>query len=182
MLVHGDDYLSSGQSKDLDWLKGELEKAYEIQTQRVGGGSDRDQEGKILNRIVRWTEKGFELEADPRHAELVIRQLEIEKEKSLSSPGVDDTSKDDDDGLSPLSPEQATMFRGIAASINYLSPDRPDILYAAKEACRDMANPNEGSWKKLVRIGRYLLGRPRLVWHFEMQEHTEFFDAFSDAD
>ena len=29
-LVHGDDYVSSGMSEQLDWLQGELEKAYEI--------------------------------------------------------------------------------------------------------------------------------------------------------
>ena len=35
-LVHGDDYVSSGLSSDLAWLKGKLEKAYEIKTQRLG--------------------------------------------------------------------------------------------------------------------------------------------------
>ena len=31
-LVHGDDYLSSGQDEDLAWLKAKLEFKYEIQT------------------------------------------------------------------------------------------------------------------------------------------------------
>ena len=36
---------------------------------------DNQQEGKVLNRIIRCTEAGWEIEADPRHAELVIEKL-----------------------------------------------------------------------------------------------------------
>ena len=35
-------------------------------------------EGQVLNRVVRWTPEGYELEADLRHAELIIEQLELE--------------------------------------------------------------------------------------------------------
>ena len=59
-LVHGDDYFSSGDSESLEWMKGILEKAYEIKTQIVGQGSGRQVEGKILNRIVRRTDEGWE--------------------------------------------------------------------------------------------------------------------------
>ena len=34
-LVHGDDYVSSGMSEQLDWFQGELEKAYGINIQRT---------------------------------------------------------------------------------------------------------------------------------------------------
>ena len=34
-LVHGDDYVSAGMSEQLDWLQGELERAYKIKTQRT---------------------------------------------------------------------------------------------------------------------------------------------------
>ena len=34
-LGHGDVYVSSGMSEQLDWLQGELEKAYEIKAQRT---------------------------------------------------------------------------------------------------------------------------------------------------
>ena len=180
-MVHGDDYLSSGQSEDLDWLKAGLEKEFEIQTQRVGKGEGKETEGKILNRIVRWTEEGYELEADPRHIELVVKQLGIEGEKPFATPGVEDTDKEEEVEEDPLTPEEATRYRGIAARINYLSPDRPDVLYATKEACRDMSCPSRRAWQRLVRIGRFLLGRPRLIWHFRMQEAVEFFDTYSDA-
>lgn len=34
-LVHGDDYVTAAMSEDLDWLEGELQKEYEIKTQRT---------------------------------------------------------------------------------------------------------------------------------------------------
>ena len=64
-LVHGDDYVSSGMEEDLNWLEKELAAAYEIQTQKIGGVSGWDSEGKVLNRIVRHTDSGWEMEADP---------------------------------------------------------------------------------------------------------------------
>ena len=63
----------------------------------------------------------------------------------------------------PLRPDQATKFRGIIARLNYLSMDRPDIQYATREASKRMATPREADWRVLQRIGRYLVGVPRLV-------------------
>ena len=71
-LVHGDDYVSAGGAEAMAWLESELEKAYEIQTQKLSDAADCKTEGKVLNRIVRQTSDGWEIEADPRHAELVI--------------------------------------------------------------------------------------------------------------
>ena len=162
-------------------MKTQLEGKYEIQTQRIGTGAGREPEGKILNRIVRWTADGYEIEADPRHSELVIQQLGLEGAKPLSSPGVDGKEEEDIEGDVPLGAEQATRYRGIAARINYLASDRPDVQYSVKEACRDMSTLSTGSWTRLERIGKYLLGRPRLIWKFALQSAIECVDAFSDA-
>ena len=74
-LVHGDDYASSGKPQHLKWLKKELSKTFEIKTTVVGKGKDDASESKILNRIVRRTSGGWELEADLRHAELIIERI-----------------------------------------------------------------------------------------------------------
>ena len=121
------------------------------------------------------------MEADPRHCELVLKQLEVEGQKSLSSPGIEGKEEEDGDGDEPLTAEQASNFRGIAARLNYLSADRPDIQYATKEACREMSSPTSGSWRRLLRIGRYLIGRRRLIWKFALQGAVDAVDAFSDA-
>ena len=52
-LVPGDDYVSAGTEESLAWLEAELEKAYEIKTQKLGNGPGCKLEGKVLNRILR---------------------------------------------------------------------------------------------------------------------------------
>lgn len=71
-LVHGDDYALSGMQEDLDWIEVELEKAYEIKTQKLGLSDGLGREGKVLKRIVQCTDSDGELEADPRHAEFIV--------------------------------------------------------------------------------------------------------------
>ena len=69
--MHGDDYASTGDETQLQWLKRELEK-FETKTTIAGTGPGGVLEGNILNRVIRGTKSGWELEADPRHAELLI--------------------------------------------------------------------------------------------------------------
>ena len=88
-LAHRDDCCSAGARGDLDWLQAELEKAYELKTQRISSRKGCTTEGKVLNRIVRWTKEGYELEGDPSHAELVVEQLELGNAAPLISPGLD---------------------------------------------------------------------------------------------
>ena len=47
-------------------------------------------------------------------------------------------------------------FRSLAATLNFMSLDRSDVHYAAKEICTKMANPPQGSWKRLKKAARYL--------------------------
>ena len=93
--MHGDDYVSAGESQDLDWLESELSKQYEIKTQRTRPREDGGHvEAKILNRIVRRTQHGYELEADPRHAELLIQELTKEESRAISAPGSAEVSEE----------------------------------------------------------------------------------------
>eukprot|EP00969_Alexandrium_andersonii_P009651 421852-Alexandrium_andersonii.AAC.1 len=42
---------------------------------RLGGDAKDVQEVKLRNRIMRWTPEGILYEADPRHAEQLLRDL-----------------------------------------------------------------------------------------------------------
>ena len=69
-------------------MQNELEKAYEIKTQKLGDSPVFKLEGEVLNRIFRHTPSGWEMEGDPRHAALIIEQLGLENEKGVVTPGV----------------------------------------------------------------------------------------------
>ena len=136
-------------------------------------------EAKILNRIVRRTEAGYEMEADPRHAELIVEQVTKEGARTTTTPRKSMAKEGEDE--KELGSEQATQYRALAARCNYLSMDRPDMQFAVKEACREMARPTAGAWSRLERIGQYLKGRPRLIWHFDWQSPVTAIDVYADA-
>ena len=84
-LVHGDDYASTGDLAQLDWPRQELEKKFDVKTQVVGhsGREDVQREAKILNRVIRATQDGWEYECDQRHVEITLEQLGLATAKSL---------------------------------------------------------------------------------------------------
>ena len=132
--VHGDDFTSSGPKESLDWMKKKMEEKYELtESARLGPSCEDDKEVRVLNRIVRWTPEGIEYEADPRHVEQIVRDLDLMGAKSVTTPGLKPTFEQAcHSGLLP--PEKHRAFRAIAARANYLAVDRPDFQYAPKRS------------------------------------------------
>ena len=175
-VVHGDDFVSEGPEEGLRAMDTMLRKEFEIKTEILGPDPRKHvQSIKILNRIITWGKDGISWEPDPRHAELIVESLGTQK--NAATAGIDDIEEDD----TPLSAEATSSYRSLAARANYLAIDRPDILFATKELCRSMSRPTAQAWAKLERLGKYLRGKPRLVWHYHWQEEAEFLRAFSDA-
>ena len=83
--------------------------------------------------------------------------------------------------LEDMEPKQASLFRAIVARVNFLAQDRCDILFASKECSRHMSSPKNGSWAALKRIGRYLIGRPRVVTRYTWQDPQCDLTAYSDS-
>ena len=138
-LVHGDDYASTGDLKNLKWLQTELESRFDMKTQVVGhsGKEGVVEEARILNRIVRATRDGWEYECDQRHVEIILEQLELKNAKLLGTPGVEDaTTVAEEADEQPLSADLTSLYRAISARANYVAQDRSDIQYAVKELCR----------------------------------------------
>ena len=205
VMVHGDDFVAVGEGTHLESTTKALRDKYKIKVEVLGGDKGEAKEIKILNKVIRLTKEGLELEADPRHAELVVRALGLEKSKACATPGVKEAkarSADNDeeevtppakDGLSSDRPDladdeedmgskEATMYRAVVARLNYIAPDRIDIQYAVKEAARAMSAPKQRDWKALMRIGRYMLGKPRLIMKFEWQAQVNTVSTYSDSD
>ena len=91
----------------MTWMEQELAKAYEIQTQKQGMGKDCQLKGKVLNRILRCTDVAWEIEADPRHFELVVEQNGI-MDKGVSTLGVSGSEEEDEEDDVPLVGEDFT--------------------------------------------------------------------------
>ena len=145
----------------------------------MGPGPQDDKEARVLNRIVRWTERGREYEADQRQAEKLLREVGLDEgTKSLGTPAVKAIHEQIDAGIQ-LGSNKTSPYRAIVARANYLFADRPDCQLAAKEICRSMAEPTSFSAEALKRLGRYLVQYPRLVYSYCTPSRMALMDLMS---
>ena len=77
------------------------------------------------------------------------------------APGTIDRQLEDD-GEKELASKRATEYRELAARLNYVAQDRPDIQYATIETRRHMAGPRGGDAESSERIARYWAQKERL--------------------
>ena len=138
---------------------------------------------KILNRIITWHhDRGISYEVDPRHVEIISQQSLLRDAKLVTTPGTKDEGRTADDNEEPLDEEDATKYRALVARCNYLSPDRRDIAFSVKELVRRMSSPRKGDWTRLKRLGRYLVGKPRLQQWLAWQQAPKGINTYTDAD
>ena len=78
-----------------------------------------------MNRIARCADVGWEIQADPRHAELVVEQFGIEH-KGVSTLRVSGIEDQNEEGDVSLVGEDITRFRRVIARCNYMAADKPD--------------------------------------------------------
>jgi len=113
-----------------------------------------------------------------------VKALGLEDAKALASPG----TPEDNEGVKAreqpedLQGNEATEYRAIAARLNYLSLDRPDLQYAAKNVAKNMSAPKAYDWQAVKRVGRYLRGAGRFVQTFEWQKTPNVITACTDSD
>jgi hypothetical protein len=178
-IVHGDDFVLSGRAAALDVVKAGMHERFLLkELGRLGGGEGELRELRVLNRVIRWTPEGLKYEADPRHAEIVVRGV-AGAERILSAPG---THSKDFEGPERELPEKiARLFRSFAARANYLAMDRPDIAQATKELCRRMSAPRAADLRALSRVARYLAGASRVVYEYPWQVKPVL-SVYTDSD
>jgi hypothetical protein len=66
--------------------------------------------------------------------------------------------------------------------LNFVSPDRPEALFATKECMRAMSKPTEEDEAKLKRLLRYYKGKPREVIKMMKGGRLEAIIVYVDAD
>ena len=120
------------------------------------------------------------MEADPRHVDLVLEQLGLDKGASVTTPLVKVKEEERDNTV--LGAEEAATYRSIAMRIGYLSMDRPDMLRTVREMAKGLKEPQQYHWGLLKRAARYLRGTPRLVQLVPYQDQFTCINAWSDSD
>eukprot|EP00973_Karenia_brevis_P066489 9242322-Karenia_brevis.AAC.1 len=74
-MVHGDDFVSTATGNALRWLESAIRKSFEITTTVIGPEREDKKQVRVLNRTITYANGGIEYEPDPRHAELIVKDL-----------------------------------------------------------------------------------------------------------
>ena len=63
VLVHGDDFVATGNREDIAEFRKALARRFTVKDKVIGSRADLGelQETRVLNRIIRWTTKGWEI-------------------------------------------------------------------------------------------------------------------------
>ena len=112
----------------------------------------------------------------------MIKALGLEGASPAPTPGVaaqgETRVEDNEDSIHPeLGHEETTMFRAVAARLNYLSQDRPKITFATMKLC----SKDTQDLKNFQRVGRFLVGRPRVWCLFGWQARPSSLNALADV-
>ena len=88
----------------------------ELKTQILGREPGEDREGKVLTRVIRATDPGWEYEADQRHGELIVKETGMENAKPTTTPAAEE--KEELDDKEELNQEGSKWYRSVAARGN----------------------------------------------------------------
>ena len=188
---HGDDFVNLGDREACAKFSQALGQHLIVKVRGTLGPRPecRDvQELSVLNRLVRWVRtegsEQVEYEPDPRHVELLLRQLGLEgaSAKAQVNPGQKVAAGSEWTLEAPLGSEEAAVYRSVCMRCAYLAQDRPELQYPTKEAARVMHAPTVAGWNVLKRIGRFLKGCPRVVAVYRKQQLPTNLSVYSDTD
>ena len=141
VFTHGDDFVVSGPETHLKELKKAICDKYKAKVGATLGPEITDDKSVVmLGMIIEWREHGVDVEAEPRHVQLILKEMGMEECKGSDVVG---RTPLDDEEETELLPQDARRFASIAARCNFLAADRIDIQFACKEVCRRMSAPCE---------------------------------------
>ena len=186
LLVHGDDFLVLADEDGHRFVDKVLSEEYEFKCDgHIGPECEKDSM-TVLNRVVSYDSQTGTVtyEADPRHAEALVRDLGLESAKAAKTPAEKKKGSDLKAMLEaqPLNAELQKAYRSHTMRAAFLAQDRPDIAEATKSLARHMKEPTEWAWADLKRLVRYLRGNPRLIYEYHPQRFSKEIVMYCDSD
>ena len=141
VVVWGDDFTFLGRERYLKEIGAKMAEWYDIKIRgMMGPDAGDDKEIRILNRVVKWESDKLIYEADDKHVTKILFELGFDENiKGLDMPTAKDYDAEGGEDDEELDAHQSRRYRRMAATINYLASDRPDLQFTASMLGRTMA-------------------------------------------
>ena len=141
------------------------------------GAETRTNEVECLGRGVMFTAGGVEIHGGPKHAAMVLTELEMPMCKPVGGPHVVDAKSLDtlaDETRDFMPPSEARRHRSAVVRVVYVAQDRPHLDVVACIVSETWSRPREGDEVLVKSVCRYIKGRPRYVQVYEYQEQVSW--------
>ena len=157
MVVHVDDPMASGPP-------GEAEKFFEALGMHIATRPRQPlhfSEASVYLGTRLWSTKSGFVEMPKEGYIKGIRTiaeragLHVRGGRGAATPGIKDKPKTKDDE-EKIGRELHSINRQIVGKVQYITPRRPDVMFALKEAARHLQEPRWFDWYSLGRLVRYL--------------------------
>ena len=90
-LTHGDDFVLTGPTKKLMEFERKMTSVYPIKAKIIGYGSPKSI--KTLNRRLHSRKRGIVYQHDPRHVDVLVKDLGLEHGNSVQTPATPDVTE-----------------------------------------------------------------------------------------
>ncbi|CAE7546001.1 unnamed protein product [Symbiodinium natans] len=142
LLVHGDDFLILADDDGQAHVEKVLRKKYDLRVDGSIGPGEKKQEFCVLNRLVRFDERSgvISYEPDPRHAEIILKDLHMETCKPVKSPNEKMKAEDLEKRLQLPTVEPEIPLAGYASSVPGSRQARP--VGIGQMSCEENARPD----------------------------------------
>ena len=196
ICTHVDDLLIIGSEAE---VKTAIEFLRSIFKLKVQGPFNQIGDSYIyLKRHVCLHEKGIMVEADCKHVNSLIEQLDLQHVRGRSTPLPNNHTNEDTSEL--LDFKDKAVFQSATGRLMYLVGDRPDLMYAVRYLSSKMSSPTRTAWSTLIHVVCYVKKRPRvailLPWtfcgrhpmdnqdipHASSESNLDFLCIYSDSD
>ena len=154
IVAHVDDFLCFGDKLLLEDVVADLQKEFKCSGDMLGPEKHEVKELKFLGRRIHDVSGGLEWEGDRKHAEPFLEKLNLGNLKAVETPLVKSEDKEGGEAKAPLTGAEAKLYRGDVALANFMSQDRPDIVYASKEVAKSMSAPTSADWVPVKRLAK----------------------------
>ena len=113
---------------------------YPIEAQIIRFGSTESI--KALNRRLHWRKQGIVYQRDPRHSDVLVKDLGLEQSNSVQTPATHDATEEEPE---PLDHVQHSEYTSQVARCLFFSQDLTDVTFIVQELCQRMSNPTQQS-------------------------------------
>ena len=173
--LHVDDGYMTGPAERMMQVFAYLEGVIILKLSPIIGVGDSFEHVGAL-RII--DNEGMWVKELDKYETSVLTMMQMKDCRPSTSPKLEKQKEPGDDD--PC--EHPELYRSAVCTILHMTKRRPDLQATTRWMCKRLRNPNQKSWRQLVKTVRYIKGSRDLATFMPKADMSDIIEAFLDGD